>query len=80
MQPSNPERPPRNRDQEIPKREGDDMAKTATDERSRDRDRNAPVPSRGDGYARGRVRNRTGGRTGPGVNETRSVAPRPGVQ
>ena len=44
MQPSHPERPPRNRDQEIPKREGDDMSKTVADERSRDRKRDAPLP------------------------------------
>jgi hypothetical protein len=42
MQPSNLERPPRNRDQEMPKREGDDIAKTAIDERSPDREPTAP--------------------------------------
>jgi hypothetical protein len=44
MQPSNPDKPPRNRDQETPKREGDDIPNTAVEERVRDRERNTPVP------------------------------------
>jgi hypothetical protein len=43
MQP-NPDKPPRNRDQEMPKREGDNIPNTAAEERARDRDRHAPVP------------------------------------
>ncbi len=43
MQPTNPEKPPRNRDQEMPRRHGDTFASTTTEERDRDRDRNAPV-------------------------------------
>jgi hypothetical protein len=43
MQPSNPDKPPRNRDQEMPKRMGDEIPNTVH-ERARDRDRDAPMP------------------------------------
>ena len=44
MQPSNPDKPPRNHDQEMPPRKGDDIPNTGVDERAPDRERNAPVP------------------------------------
>jgi hypothetical protein len=52
MQPSNPDKPPTNRDQEMPKRQGDTIPNTTAEERDRNRDRNAPVPEE-ETYERG---------------------------
>ena len=41
---SNPtERPPRNRDQELPRRKGDSVESTVGPEKGKERDRNAPL-------------------------------------
>jgi hypothetical protein len=44
MATQDPEKPPRNVDQDLPKRQGDAIANTSTEANERDRDRNAPVP------------------------------------
>jgi hypothetical protein len=39
-----PEKRPRNVDQELPQRQGDSITNTTTETNEQDRDRNAPVP------------------------------------
>ena len=44
MPSTNPEKPPHNPDQDVPKRQGDSVANTTVEEGGPDRDRHAPVP------------------------------------
>jgi hypothetical protein len=44
VSPRDPEKPSRNADQDLPKRQGDKIIDTTTEESIPGRDRNAPVP------------------------------------
>jgi len=44
MSSQDPNKPPRNADQELPKRHGDAITNTPSEENERDRDRSGPVP------------------------------------
>jgi hypothetical protein len=44
MSSQDPNKPPRNADQALPKRQGDAVTNTSAEENERDRDRSAPVP------------------------------------
>lgn len=44
MPAKDPEKPPPNPDQDLPKRQGDSFVSTTTEESGDDRGRNAPVP------------------------------------
>ena len=44
MSSQDPNKPPRNADLELPKRQGDAITNTPSEENERDRDRSGPVP------------------------------------